>query len=101
MLGAEVYMPSPAKLQIEPTDAFPGPASLTESLMSARAQFICQSSACRRQGKIEIPAGLGGGKASNPKCTCGSEMKRVYSKPTVRELSKAEAMIRIGYSGFS
>jgi hypothetical protein len=69
--------------------------------MGPRVQFVCQSSACRRQSKIEIPAGLEGRKTSKPRCTCGSEMKRVYSKPAVRELSKAEAMIRLGYGVFS
>jgi len=64
-------------------------------------KFICTSSACRRQGQIEIPTSSRGAQISNPRCTCGSEMKRVYVKPAVRELSKAEATRRFGDSGFS
>jgi hypothetical protein len=69
--------------------------------MSPRAQFVCQSSACRRQVEMTIPAGWEGGQISNPRCTCGSEMKRVYFKPVFRELSKAEAMMRFRDSVFS
>jgi len=70
--------------------------------MGPRAQFVCQSSACRRQVEIATPTGSqGGGQISNPRCTCRSEMKRVYFKPVFRELSKAEAMMRLRDSGFS
>jgi len=70
--------------------------------MGPRAQFVCQSSACRRQVEIAIPTdSQGGGQISNPRCTCGSEMKRVYFKPVFRELSKSEAMMRLRDSGFS
>ncbi len=64
--------------------------------MGPRVQFICQSSVCRRQREMEIPIPSEGGPISNPRCICGSEMKRVYSKPVVRELSKAEAAMRLG-----
>jgi hypothetical protein len=63
--------------------------------MLPQAQFVCQASACRREVEIAIPAGSVGGQISNPRCTCGSEMKRVFFKPVFRELSKAEAMIRL------
>jgi len=66
--------------------------------MGPRVQFICQSSVCRRQREMEIPIASERGQISNPGCVCGSEMKRVYSKPVVRELSKAEAAMRFGDS---
>jgi hypothetical protein len=69
--------------------------------MGPRAQFVCQSSVCRCQAEIVIPAGSEGGQISNPRCTCGWEMKRVYFKPIFRKLSKAEAMMRLRDSGFS
>ncbi len=64
--------------------------------MAPRMQFICQSPACRRQVKIEIPAGGGTGQGSNLLCACGSKMKKVYAKPVLRELSKAECILRFG-----
>ena len=67
--------------------------------MAPRVQFICQSSACRRQVEIEIPAGGGAGQGLNPLCACGSKMKKVYAKPVLRELSKAECILRLGDSG--
>jgi len=63
--------------------------------MGPRAQFICQSSACRRQVKIAIPTSSGRIQISNPRCSCGSEMKRVYFKPTFRELSKDDAIMHL------
>ena len=67
--------------------------------MGLRVQFICQSSACRRQVEIEIPAGGGAGQGLNSLCACGSKMKKVYAKPVFRELSKAERILRLGDSG--
>ncbi len=69
--------------------------------MGPRAQFVCQSWVCRRQAEIAMPAGSEGGQISNPRCTCGWEMKRVYFKPVLQKLSKAEAMMRLRDSGFS
>ena len=69
--------------------------------MGPRTQFVCQSWVCRRQAEIVMPAGSEGGQISNPRCTCGWEMKRVYSKPVFQKLSKAEAMKRLSASGFS
>ena len=69
--------------------------------MGPQAQFVCQSPVCRRQAKIAISTGSEGGKISNPRCTCGWEMKRVYFKPVFQKLSKAEAMMRLRDSGFS
>jgi len=67
--------------------------------MGLRVQFICQSPACRRQVEIEIPAGGGTGQGSNLLCACGSKMKKVYAKPVLRELSKAERILCLGDSG--
>ena len=66
--------------------------------MGLRVQFICHSSACRRQVEVEIPAGGGAGQGLNPLCACGSKMKKVYAKPVLRELSKAERILRLGDS---
>ncbi len=63
--------------------------------MGPRMQFICQSPACRRQ----VPAGGGAGQGLNSLCACGSKMKKVYAKPVLRELSKAECILRLGDSG--
>jgi len=67
--------------------------------MGPRVQFICQSSACRRQVEIEIPTGGGAGQGLNLLCVCGSKMKKVYTKPVFQELSKAERILRLGDSG--
>jgi hypothetical protein len=64
--------------------------------MGKRMQFVCQSSMCCRQVEIEIPTGGEAGQISNPRCICGSKMKKAYSKPNVRILSKEEAVLRLG-----
>jgi hypothetical protein len=66
--------------------------------MRPRVKFVCQSSACRRESEIAIPTSGGTEQGSNPRCTCGTEMKRVYSKPAVRELFEAEAIQQLGDS---
>ena len=60
-------------------------------------RFVCQSAACRRE--IALEPGNGTGRIANPRCTCGSEMKKVYTKPAIRELSKAEALLFLGDGG--
>jgi hypothetical protein len=65
--------------------------------MCPRVIFVCQSSDCRRNIEIALPPNETPEKFSNPRCTCGSEMKRAYSKFLLRELSKKEAM-RLGHS---
>jgi len=64
--------------------------------MGKRVQFVCQSSTCHRQVEMEIPIGNGTGQVSDPRCACGSEMKKAYSKPAFRILSKEEAVLRLG-----
>jgi hypothetical protein len=63
--------------------------------MGKRVKFVCQSSTCRRQLEIEIPTGNGTGQVSHPRCACGSEMKKAYSKAAFRILSKEEAVLRL------
>jgi len=45
---------------------------------------------------MELPPGWRHGENSNPRCICGSVMKKVYSEPVFRELSRAEANSRLG-----
>ena len=56
--------------------------------MASRVRFVCPSETCGKQ--IEIPGAQKSERKGNPKCVCGSEMKKVYEKPTVRKLSSAE-----------
>lgn len=42
------------------------------------------------QAEIEVTKDSING-ASNPRCCCGAEMKRPYSKPVVRKLDRKEA----------
>ena len=55
--------------------------------MRPSVTFVCQSSVCRRQIEMARPPGEQLERISNPRCTCGSEMKRVYAKPVLRGLS--------------
>ena len=57
-------------------------------------RFVCQSAACRREVTLQPVNGTGC--ITNPRCTCGSEMRRAYSKPLFRELSRAEALLLLG-----
>ena len=57
-------------------------------------RFVCQSATCRREATLQPSNGTG--QISNPQCTCGSEMKKIYTKPAFRELSKAEAELLHG-----
>jgi hypothetical protein len=47
-------------------------------------------------GEIALPPSDRAARISNPRCACGSETKKAYSKPVFRELSKAEAFLHIG-----
>ena len=66
--------------------------------MRPRERYVCLSENCRREIDIEVPPGSRAGEASNPACTCGAEMKKVYSAPVFEELSKTEAIQRFGLS---
>ena len=56
--------------------------------MHSTVKFICQSLVCRREIEIESSVGGYSQELARPQCICGEKMKRVYSKPVLRELSK-------------
>jgi hypothetical protein len=58
--------------------------------MPPQQKYICQSKTCRREIEIEIPPRHRAGESSNPRCTCGSEMKKPYSRP-------AFTILRVAY----
>lgn len=62
-----------------------------ELLAPKTDRYICQNPACRK--KFERPKDLGSEGNTNPRCSCGSETKKVYSKPmaTAHKLSETEA----------
>jgi hypothetical protein len=66
--------------------------------MRLREKDVCVSRICRREIEIEIPLGGRAGETSNPTCTCGAEMKKVYSPPVFQKLSKSQAIQRVGVS---
>jgi hypothetical protein len=66
--------------------------------MGRRIQVVCQRLACRRRVEIELPTGSGVGDVFKMLCICGSEMKKAYSEPVFRELSKTEGILRFGES---
>jgi hypothetical protein len=51
--------------------------------MKSGERWHCTNLACRCSVLVEITAGVEG---SNPRCTCGSVMKRDYSPPVFRGL---------------
>lgn len=62
-----------------------------EILAPKNDRYICQNPACRKE--FERPKDPSSGKTANPRCSCGSETKKAYSKPmaTAHKLSEAEA----------
>jgi hypothetical protein len=72
---------------------------MTESALRKRERFVCQSASCGLEIEVEPSPPSGGISelSGNPRCSCGSETKRVYSKPVLRELSRAEAIVFYGY----
>ena len=62
-------------------------------------RYVCPSNACRREVEIEITADRTARETLNPKCICGAEMKKIYSKPVLFSLSKEEAIHRFGDFG--
>jgi hypothetical protein len=61
--------------------------------------YVCQSPACRRQVRLSSEAISEG--ATNPRCACGSEMKKRYSSPQLVTLTKAEGLRRMATSSKS
>ena len=56
-----------------------------------RLRYVCVSQICRRETEIESPHGDIAVEAASPICTCGTNMKKVYTTPILRRLSKVEA----------
>lgn len=50
-------------------------------------RYICQNLVCRKETEVGCAFHE---KGAIPQCSCGGKMKRVYSKPGLRRLSKAE-----------
>jgi hypothetical protein len=74
------------------------PEDVMTMLVSVGQRYICQYAACRCEIEIKvIPPSEG---KTNPRCVCGSEMKKVYSKPEIRRLTKSKAMRRFGHAAF-
>ena len=55
-----------------------------------RIRYMCVSQVCRRETEIESPHGDMAGETPSPICACGMKMKKVYTAPAFRRLSKAE-----------
>jgi len=57
--------------------------------LQAGDHWICQNKACGAEISVLISSELDDG--ANPRCSCGSTMKKSYSQPTLRPLSPEEA----------
>lgn len=53
------------------------------------SRWICQNADCRSEIVVDKSSGLRSG--SNPRCSCGSIMKKPYSTPELKELRRDEA----------
>jgi len=62
-------------------------------IMRKGKRYRCQNPNCRNE--IEMMTNSGE-EDSNPWCHCGAKVKKVYSKPVFRELSRVEAIARAG-----
>ena len=51
--------------------------------MGSGQLYRCQNPNCRKVAVLQVDSTK---QKSNPRCSCGSEMKRPYSKPQVRVL---------------
>jgi hypothetical protein len=70
--------------------------------MHLRWRFICHSVDCRPEIEIALPLSDGDSQASELCCSTGvPEMKKAYSRPVVRKLSKAEAWRKLGRKGLN
>lgn len=76
----------------------PPALQLMEAIMPPREKYICQSKACRREIEVETLPRQRDGQISNPRCTCGSEMKKPYETPglvvygDIQALTKGNAL---------
>jgi hypothetical protein len=73
--------------------------------MPSREKYICQSNACRREIEIEILPRQRAGEISNPRCTCGSGMKKSYETPRliiygdIQTMTKGSGMTSLTIDG--
>lgn len=58
-------------------------------VMKTGQVFRCTNRACNGEVVVSKDSEIEG--KSNPRCCCGSEMKKTYKKPELREFSQAEA----------
>jgi len=59
-------------------------------MMQSGQRYRCQNVECRAEIEVKRASIEG---SSNPRCCCGAEMKKVYSKPVLRELGKNAAVV--------
>ena len=52
-------------------------------------KFRCTNHGCDREFEVLVPPNIEG--QTNPRCVCGSEMKKPYAKPVARRLGGDEA----------
>jgi hypothetical protein len=57
-------------------------------LMRAGKRYVCQNRSCRAEILVMKDSTQGD---SNPRCCCGADMNRHYTKPVIRELDKGAA----------
>jgi hypothetical protein len=69
------------------------PAASTSITKSMTSLYVCQKRSCRRQ--IRLSSNPESGAAANPRCTCGSEMKKSYVTPRLALLTEVEARRRM------
>jgi hypothetical protein len=54
-------------------------------------RYRCQNSECRAEIEVTKDSIEG---ASNPRCSCGAEMKKAYTKPVLRMLDRDNAALK-------
>jgi hypothetical protein len=62
-------------------------------IMIAGQTYRCQNRECGCEIQV-VKASIEA--QSNPRCCCGSEMKKPYEKPSLRSLSDVEVKARFG-----
>lgn len=64
-------------------------------LMTEGQAYRCQNRACNCEVVVTKPSSEG---PSNPRCCCGSEMKKPYLSPVMRELT-SNVLVEQGVNG--
>jgi hypothetical protein len=76
-----------------------------ERHVSPPEKYICQSTVCRSE--IEILPRHRAGEISNPRCTCGSGMKKAYEMPrfyvygNIMALTQGNGKLAVSLDGLS